>query len=224
MPLRRCSTQPDRSMKNNKLKDTYNKIAEEWHQDHQGDDWWQEGTDTFVSYLPPGANVLDVGCGGGTKSKYLASKGLDVLGLDFSENMVNIAAREVPEAKFQVLDIYDIDALHESFDGIFMQAVLLHIPKEDVRNILYKALQRLNLHGYLYIAVKEKMEGEVDEEIKQENDYGYEYERFFSYFSIDELRQLFDKLGLEVVHEDVKPPSRTQRKSNWLQIIGKKKS
>lgn len=212
-------------MKNNKkLKDTYNRIAEEWHQDHQSDDWWQEGTDQFISYLKDSASVLDVGCGGGTKSKYLASKGLKVLGIDFSENMINIASREVPDAKFLVKDINDIDSLDESFDGIFMQAILLHIPKKDVGEVLHKAVTKLNPGGYLYIAVKEKMEGGVDEEVKQEDDYGYAYERFFSYFSIDELRQHLQNVGLEVVHEDVKPPSRTQRKSNWLQIIGKKKA
>jgi 2-polyprenyl-3-methyl-5-hydroxy-6-metoxy-1,4-benzoquinol methylase len=201
-------------MSNKKLKDTYNKIAEEWHQDHQSDDWWQEGTDKFVLYLKESASVLDVGCGGGTKSRYLAGKGLNVLGIDFSEKMVEIASREVPAAKFQVMDVNDIDTLGENFDGIFMQAVLLHIPKKKVDEILRKAAQKLNPGGYLYIAVKEKMEEGIDEEVKKENDYGYEYERFFSYFTIDELRQHLKNVGLEVVYEDVKPPSRTARKSN----------
>ena len=208
-------------MSNKGLKDTYNKIAEEWHQDHQSDDWWQEGTNKFISYLKSGSAVLDVGCGGGNKSKYLADRGLDVLGIDFSENMVTIASREVLNARFQVLDINDIGTLGENFDGIFMQAVLLHIPKAKVEDILRKVVKKLNPGGYLYIAVKEKIEGGVDEEVKKDDDYGYEYERFFSYFSIDELRQHFENLNLEVVYEDVKPPSRTARKSNWLQIIGK---
>ena len=65
------------------LKDTYNKIAYQWHEDHQNDDWWQAGTNVFISYLHNGQSVLDVGCGGGTKSKYLASKGLKVVGVDF---------------------------------------------------------------------------------------------------------------------------------------------
>lgn len=87
-------------MSNKKLKDTYNKIAEHWHQDHQSDDWWQKGTNKFISYLKDGASVLDVGCGGGTKSKYITSKWLNVLGIDFSENMINIASRDVPDAIF----------------------------------------------------------------------------------------------------------------------------
>ena len=46
------------------LKETYNKIAEDWHADHSSDDWWQEGTDKFIWNLKNGASVLDVGCGG----------------------------------------------------------------------------------------------------------------------------------------------------------------
>lgn len=210
-------------MDNRVLRDTYDKIAESWHKDHQRDDWWQEGTNQFISYLKNGASVLDVGCGGGTKSNYLASKGLDVLGIDFSDNMIGIASREVPNARFLVMDIKEIENLNENFDGIFMQAVLLHVPKNEVDGVLRKAVTKLNPGGSLYIAVKEKMEGGVDEEVKEENDYGYEYKRFFSYFSVDELRQRLQNIGLEIVYEDVKPPSRTARKSNWLQIVGKKK-
>ena len=204
------------------LKETYNKIAENWHKDHQPDTWWFDGTNTFISFLKKGDLVLDVGCGGGTKSKYLISKGLKVLGIDFSENLINIARREVPGAEFLVMDIHDINTLKENFNGIFMQAVLLHILKGEVKGILQKAVQKLNIGGYLYVAVREKIEGGVDEEVKKENDYGYEYERFFSYFTKDEFKAYFKDLGLELVYENAVSPSRIVRQSRWIQIIGKK--
>ena len=87
-------------------------------------------------------NVLDVGCGGGTKSKYLISRGLKVVGIDISENMINIAKTEVPEGKFIVMDLTEVGDLEDMFDGIFMQAVLLHIPKKDVPNILKRGPYR----------------------------------------------------------------------------------
>lgn len=205
------------------LKETYNKIAEAWHKDHQPDSWWQEGTDVFTSKLSKGSTVLDVGCAGGIKSAYLIKKGLKLTGIDFSEDFIQIAKKEVPEGKFLVMDIHDIDKLEGSFDGIFMQAVLLHIPKKEVGGILAKAVQKLNPGGCLYVAVKEKVEGGVDEETKLDSDYGYEYERFFSYFTFSEIEEWFKELNLEIIFKDVKPPSRTGRKSNWVQAIGKKK-
>jgi len=204
------------------LKDTYNKIAEAWYSDHSSDDWWQEGTNMFISFVKPGGMVLDIGCGGGTKSKYLADKGLKITGIDFSENLLAIAQKEVPKGEFLLMDLNDIDKLNNAYDGIFMQAVLLHVPKNQVEVVLKKVIERLNVGGYLYVAVKEKVEGGIDEEVKRENDYGYEYERFFSYFTVQEFENWFKHLGLEVVYKDVKPPTKSSGKSNWIQIIAKK--
>jgi|SRR3989344_5479509 len=202
------------------LKETYNKIAKEWHNDHQTDDWWVSGTDKFIELIKPRGLVLDVGCGGGTKSKYLISRGLKVVGIDISENMINIAKTEVPEGKFIVMDLTEVGDLEDMFDGIFMQAVLLHIPKKDVPNILKSVISKLKSGGYLYIAVKEKMPSGVEEEIKIENDYGYDYERFFSYFTVEELEKYFKDLKLEIVFVKNSPSKNGDRA--WIKIIGKK--
>jgi SAM-dependent methyltransferase len=177
------------------LKETYNKIAEEWHEDHQDDSWWIGGTDKFISLLNPKDSVLDVGCGAGTKSAYLIEKGLQVTGIDFSEKMIDIARHQVQKAKFQVLDLANIDELADSFDGIFMQAVLLHVPKAEAEERIKNIAKKLMNGGYFYIAVKEKWPDQVEEETKIENDYGYEYERFFSYFTLGEIRKYFIDSG-----------------------------
>lgn len=210
-------------MKNNEdLKTTYNKIAKDWGADHSGDDWWIEGTDIFLELLPKGVKVLDLGCGSGYKTKYIKGKGFDVEGVDFSEGMIKIAKEKFPDIDFEVFDLYDFDKFYKNFDAIFCQAVLLHIPKKDVFDILEKIKSKLKDGGLLYIAVKEKKEEGVEEEIKKENDYGYEYERFFSYYSLDELKTYFKKLQLKIIYEDVAPPSRATRKTNWIQVIVRK--
>ena len=200
------------------LRDTYNKIAEDWHKDHQADDWWVEGTDTFVSFLNEGDEVLDVGCGGGSLSGYLIKRGIRVLGIDFSEKLIDIAKREVPEAKFLVLDMRNLSKLTREFDGVFTQASLIHIPKKEALSILQTFVSKLKSGGYLYVAVKGIRPSRPDEEIREEKDYGYVYQRFFSYYTMDELKEYFERLGLEVVWQNIK----TSRNRDWLQIIGKK--
>ncbi len=200
------------------LKETYNKIAESWHQDHQTDDWWVEGTDKFISCLKPGDRVVDVGCGSGTKSKYLLKNGLKVLGIDFSEKMVEIAKKENPDADFLVMDLYHIDGLKEMYDGVFAQAVLLHVPKKDVKDAVKKLWCIIKRNGYIYVAVKEKKSEGPEEEIKVDKDYGHEYARFFSYFTIGEVKGLIKDLGVEIVYEHVTPSGNTR----WIQVIGKK--
>ncbi|MDP2641581.1 MAG: class I SAM-dependent methyltransferase [Candidatus Yanofskybacteria bacterium] len=200
------------------LKETYNKIAKDWHGDHQKDSRWVKGANTFLSFLQKGDSVLDVGCGPGITSKYFTGKGLRVTGIDFSEKMLEIAKQEVPSGEFLVLDLKDADMLEDLFEGIFMQAVLLHIPKKDVAEHLRKLTGRLKEGGYLSIAVKEKKPDGVEEEIKTENDYGYSYERFFSYYTVEEIESHMRTLGLTIVFSEVRPSGKT----NWVEVIGKK--
>ncbi|MDO8569518.1 MAG: class I SAM-dependent methyltransferase [bacterium] len=202
------------------LRETYNQMAEEWHRDHSQDDWWMEGTDAFIKELLPGARVLDVGCGSGVKSEYLVVHGLKVTGIDISDKLLEIAKREVPEGEFKVLSMTDLDSMTETFDGVFAQASLLHIPKKEAGDVVQKMARRLVSGGLLYIAVKEMREGKPEEGIEKENDYGYDYERFFSYFSMDELKQYLSEAGLQIVKE-LRNPS-PSGKTVWLQIIGKR--
>ena len=199
------------------LKDTYNKIAKDWHKDHQSDDWWVEGTDAFISFLKQGDLVLDVGCAGGFKSKYLINKGLSVLGIDFSENLIEIAKKEVSGAEFLVMDMREVNTLHQKFDGIFAQASLLHLPKKETPEIIKKFFANLKSGGYLYVAVKGARDNISEEEVKEENDYGYSYERFFSYYTTDEIKKYFADAGFEIVYENISEVS-----STWIQIIGRK--
>ena len=42
-------------------------------------------------WVPPGGSVLDLGCGPGWSSLFLARAGFDVVGVDISERMIEIA-------------------------------------------------------------------------------------------------------------------------------------
>jgi SAM-dependent methyltransferase len=199
--------------------DTYNRIAKDWHRDHQKDTWWQEGTDDFIAVLPQGGLVLDVGCGGGFKSRYLVRNGLAVVGIDFSEELVKIASGEVPEAEFRVMDMRDIGTLSERFDGVFAQASLLHMPRSQAPGIVRSFADVLKPGGCLYIAVKEAYPDGPLEEVKTENDYGYPYKRFFSYYTPDDLREYMHEAGFGGVAERREKSGST----TWLQIIGRKR-
>ena len=200
------------------LKDTYNRIADDWFKDHHDDTWWVEGTDKFVSLLKSDSLVLDVGCGAGVKSKYLLNKGLKVVGIDFSEKMIEIAKREVPAVTFYVMDIKNLSGLSETFDGILAQAVLLHIPKVEIATVIGGLKTKLKDGGYLYIAVKEKRPEGKEEEVLAENDYGYKYERYFSYFTLPEIQKYLADAQMTICYEKVACTGHT----NWIQVICRK--
>jgi 2-polyprenyl-3-methyl-5-hydroxy-6-metoxy-1,4-benzoquinol methylase len=181
------------------LKSTYNKIADDWSKDHDEDTWWIPGTDQFLSMLPKGSTILDVGCGAGLKSRYMAAKGFNVTGIDFSERMIELAKEKSPGAQFEVFDVYDLGSYARRFDAVFAQAVLLHIPKEKALEILRGMKEVLNPGGLLYVGVKAIKSDGIEEKVIAEDDYGYTYERFFSYFTMEEVKGFFKQLEMEVV-------------------------
>ena len=200
------------------LKSTYNYIAEDWTKDHENDTWWIACTDKFASYLKQGRSVLDVGCASGMKSEYLAKKGFVVTGVDFSGKMIELAQKRMPSRFFFVRDINEPLNLKSKFDGIFAQAVLLHVPKNNIKKVLGNLLELLKSNGYIYIAVKKVNEGQIEEQVIKENDYGYEYERFFSFYTLDEMRGYLEEFGLKIVYSDVISTGKTE----WIQVIAQK--
>jgi 2-polyprenyl-3-methyl-5-hydroxy-6-metoxy-1,4-benzoquinol methylase len=200
------------------LRETYNLIADDWHTDHKESNWWVEGTDAFIQLLPKGCHVLDVGCAGGVKTKYLSSKGFTLTGIDLSDNFIEIARRHVPQAHLEVMDMRDLAKLPGQFEGIFAQASLLHIPKKEIVDVLNTLISKLKPGGLLYIAVKGIRPDRVEEETREENDYGYPYKRFFSYFNMTELKKYLLDAQLEIVYENSKIVGKTE----WLQVVGRK--
>ena len=201
------------------LRDTYDRIAADWAKDHERDTWWRECTAKFASLLPKGARVLDAGCGSGQKAKFFQDRGAHVLGIDFSEKLLEIARQTATASDFRLLDLRDIRTLSEEFDGVFAQASLLHIPKAEIFSVIEAMVSRLVPQGLLYIAVKAQRPGIPEEEIVTENDYGYAYERFFSYYTLEEMRAYVDRSGLALVHAEV---SEAASKAGWMQIIARK--
>ncbi|KAJ3587507.1 hypothetical protein NHX12_011104 [Muraenolepis orangiensis] len=92
-------------------------------------------TKEFVDLLnlKPGQKVLDVGCGIGGGNFYMAKTfGVEVLGLDLSENMVEIAMEraideQLPMVHFEVADATRRSFEEESFDIIYSRDTILHI-------------------------------------------------------------------------------------------------
>jgi len=69
--------------------------------------------------LAPGHRVLDLACGAGRYSGLFAAAGLDVVGLDYSKDLLATAAREVPAARFARGDMRRLP-FSRAFDAVLM--------------------------------------------------------------------------------------------------------
>lgn len=73
----------------------------------------------FSTYLTQnGARVLDLGCGTGRTTSYLAALGFDVTGLDISQPMIEAARRRSPDIEFVLGDASILGFASDSFDYV----------------------------------------------------------------------------------------------------------
>jgi ubiquinone/menaquinone biosynthesis C-methylase UbiE len=83
-------------------------------------------------------NALDVACGTGNYSIYLAEQGFEVIGVDFSENALAVAEEHAKrrglEAKFLEADANNLNTVLQgiNFDFILDYSLLHHIAPEDI--------------------------------------------------------------------------------------------
>ena len=78
---------------------------------------------------PPPAKLLDVGVGSGWTSELFAKQGYEVLGLDISPDMINLARQRPCRARFLVCD-YEKGPIPKGFDVAVIYDALHHAERE----------------------------------------------------------------------------------------------
>jgi SAM-dependent methyltransferase len=134
----------------------YQKFAEQFSRTRQR---LQPGVQQILRTIPPGANVLDLGCGNGELARALVRRGHqgEYIGVDFGERLLAEARRTTArslQAQFILADLtapdWEAGLTLETIDIILAFAVLHHIPGKDRRRqILQKSSRILSPHGRL---------------------------------------------------------------------------
>jgi SAM-dependent methyltransferase len=71
-------------------------------------------------HVPPGASLLDLGCGPGCDVERFAARGHRVTGIDWSPAMVEQARARNPHSEIRTVGIHELDRLPASaFDGVY---------------------------------------------------------------------------------------------------------
>jgi SAM-dependent methyltransferase len=98
--------------------------------------------------LAAARRVLDVGCGPGTNAGEFP--GADYLGLDASPAYVDYARRTY-DRRFEVVDVCRDPLPAGMFDFVLVNSLLHHLPTPDVRELLAKLADRLDVDGHVHV-------------------------------------------------------------------------
>jgi predicted TPR repeat methyltransferase len=158
--------------------------------------------------------VLELGCGTGKNTEWLLNKSEQIIGLDFSQEMLNIAKEKIFDSKvvFKKADLnkaWDIE--NESVDLITSSLTLEHI--SNLNHIFNQANIKLTENGLFFIselhpykqysgskAKYESKNGTVELEVYPHHITDYTDNAINNGFELLEIKEWFDDL------EESKPP------------------
>ncbi len=170
----------------------------------------------FLDLVPRGGTILDVGCAGGRDAKIFTDHGFSVIGVDVVDAFLQRAKRDVPQATFLHMDLRALTFQEDSFDAIWANAVLLHILKPELPNILKTFLSILKPGGVLHIRVKEGTGTTYEEDILSPD------KRFFVYFEKEELEHHIERAGFTILESRIFPDTLGRDHLRWVGVWAKK--
>jgi 2-polyprenyl-3-methyl-5-hydroxy-6-metoxy-1,4-benzoquinol methylase len=175
--------------------ETWNKLAQLYQDKFMHLALYNETYDYICRAIQePKARVLELGCGPGNITKYLLTKqpDWDILGLDISPNMIDLARRNNPEAKFEVMDVRDISSLKAQYDGIVCGFCLPYLAPEDGHKLILDCANLLHDQGILYLSFVEGDPANATCQVGSSGDKVY-----FLFYTLENLRQQLTKYNFE---------------------------
>ncbi len=144
-------------------------------------------------------SCLEVGCGTGKNTEWLAAKAKEVLAIDLSEEMLNKARNKTYKGNVSFLQ-FDMnetwDFTNRQFDVVVFSLVLEHI--KDIDNIFNKVSEKIKPGGYLYIGELHPFKQYTGSKAKFETDKGTQLVTCFTHH-ISDFTKAANKNGFQII-------------------------
>lgn len=175
---------------------TYGKIADKYSNQYFNDLTDSPYIDKFLEKLPKVAKVLDVGSGPGQFSQYMAQKGFEVTGIDYSKEMLELAKQNVPNIQFLYMDMRNLEFKEASFEGVLAAYSLIHIASGELLATLKGFYKVLKPQGFLEIIAQK---GEPDQIIDEP--FMPSEKMFFNFFTKERLTNYLEDAGFQITYQ-----------------------
>ena len=171
----------------------------------------------FIGMLPFGARVLDVGCAAGRDSAVLREAGFDVVGIDLSESLLELARKRVLGVDFQLMDARELNTELNIFDGVWAHAILLNLDRSEILGVFQRIWKVMKLGGVLLVGVKEGVGEKFIGEALVEN-----MKRRETYFEQSKMGDFLRSSGFKIVKSYVSGDILGRSTTKWIYIFATK--
>lgn len=159
-----------------------------------------------IEATPP-YTLLDFGCGPGRDLRTFSGLGHRAIGLDGTERFVEMARTdsgcEVWHQDFLALDLPDA-----CFDGIFANAVLFHIPAQELPRVLKQLRATLKPRGVLFCSNP-----------RGDNQEGWNRGRYGAYHDLEAWQHFMQAAGFEELEHYYRPTGLPLDQQPWLASV-----
>ncbi len=186
----------------------YNQRAQDFWHGTRGHDVAQniEALLRHIEGEPPFA-ILDLGCGPGRDLKVLAGLGHAAVGLDGAERFAQMA-REYSGCEVWRQDLLALQLPPARFDGVFANAVLFHVPRQELPRVLAELRATLKPGGVLFSSNP-----------RGNNEEGWSRGRYGAYHDLQSWRRYMTQAGYAELEHYYRPPGLPREQQPWLATV-----
>lgn len=124
----------------------------------------------------------------------MTDKGFEVVGIDVSEKMVEIAKEENPNSEVKLMDATNLELKSNSFDAIFSFYVLEHLKPESFSQAIDEIKRVIKPGGYfLLVQYDDEYEGFLPDLMTKDK------KKLFRYMiPLEKMKELLEEKGFKV--------------------------
>jgi SAM-dependent methyltransferase len=187
------------------------------HYNQRAEEFWEGTRDHNVSqnigallqYIegtPPFA-ILDLGCGPGRDLKAFADLGHQATGLEGSWRFA-VMARAYSGCEVWQQDFLKLDLPDRHFDGVFANAVLFHVPTQELPRVLLELHASLKPRGVLFASNPHG-----------HNEEGWNRGRYGAYHDLEAWRSYMSAAGFVEITHYYRPAGLPRVRQPWLASV-----
>jgi len=156
--------------------------------------------------------ILDLGCGPGRDLKTFTALGHRAVGVDGSTEFVAMA-RAYSGCEVLQQNFLDLQLPADTFDGVYANASLFHVPKAVLPQVLQRLYAALKPGGVLFSSNP-----------RGDNQEGWNGARYGSYHDFTAWRGFLEAAGFVYLDHYFRPPGLPLAEQHWLASVWRKPS